>query len=428
MSSDAAISARSIGKDYFLGRSGRTASIAEIVAQRVRNPLRPRAERQRFTALEDISFDIQQGEVVGVIGKNGAGKSTLLKILSRIIWPDRGLIQIHGRVGALLEVGTGFHPELTGRENVYLNGAILGMKRRTIDARFEEISAFAGIPEFLDTPVKRYSSGMRVRLAFAVAAHLDPEVLIVDEVLSVGDLEFQAKCLAKMKAIASDEGRTVLYVSHKLETVEALCPRTILLEKGHLVFDGETDEALTCYLGTIPVATPGNAVGIFDLTEVDRSGAGLEPVFSRVELRPRSGPPSDTLRMGDSMSVHIGVDGLNAIDRPNLQVRVSADGGEFLFRINSRMLLINVPSQRAPAESIVIEFPSLPLTPGDYEIGLILRNGRGDTVDRVHGAARFRVVTSDRFGTGYEFSQRDGFFSIPWTWEVRPDDGSVEST
>jgi len=198
-------------------------------------------------ALKDVSFEIWPGEVVGIIGRNGAGKSTLLKILSRITEPTKGRVGLRGQVSSLLEVGTGFHPELTGRENIFLNGAILGMTRADIKKRFDEIVAFAEIEKFLDTPVKRYSSGMYVRLAFAVAAHLDPDILIVDEVLAVGDVEFQKKCLGKMQQVNSNMGRTVLFVSHNLSAVRALCHQGIVLNGGHLVFVGKIDEALAAY-------------------------------------------------------------------------------------------------------------------------------------------------------------------------------------
>jgi lipopolysaccharide transport system ATP-binding protein len=212
------------------------------------NGTSPRTE-DAFWALNDVSFDVRQGEVVGIIGRNGAGKSTLLKILSRITEPTRGTVSIHGRVASLLEVGTGFHPELTGRENVFLNGAILGMRRAEIKAKFDEIVAFAEVEKFLDTPVKRYSSGMYVRLAFAVAAHLEPEILIVDEVLAVGDANFQKKCLNKMQDVGK-EGRTVLFVSHSMPAVTRLCPRAILLDRGNVVSHGPAHQVISAYMSS----------------------------------------------------------------------------------------------------------------------------------------------------------------------------------
>jgi ABC-type polysaccharide/polyol phosphate transport system ATPase subunit len=208
----------------------------------------PNPNREEFWALKDVSFEIQQGEAIGVIGRNGAGKSTLLKILSQITEPTRGRIAIKGRVASLLEVGTGFHPELTGRENIYLNGSVLGMSRAEIKKKFDEIVAFAEVEKFLDTPVKRYSSGMYVRLAFSVAAHLEPEILIVDEVLAVGDSAFQKKCLGKMGDVATKEGRTVLFVSHSMQAVNQLTKRCILLSKGNIQFDGHTGKAIQLYL------------------------------------------------------------------------------------------------------------------------------------------------------------------------------------
>ncbi|MFS0515826.1 polysaccharide ABC transporter ATP-binding protein [Nostoc sp. UIC 10607] len=208
----------------------------------------PNPTREEFWALRDVSFDIQQGEAIGVIGRNGAGKSTLLKVLSRITEPTTGRIAIKGRVASLLEVGTGFHPELTGRENIYLNGSVLGMSRVEIKKKFDEIVAFAEVEKFLDTPVKRYSSGMYVRLAFSVAAHLEPEILIVDEVLAVGDSAFQKKCLGKMGDVATKEGRTVLFVSHSMQAIAQLTKRCILLSKGNVQFDGDTGKAVQLYL------------------------------------------------------------------------------------------------------------------------------------------------------------------------------------
>jgi lipopolysaccharide transport system ATP-binding protein len=247
MSSDAtpAIAVRGVSKRYFIGHRARPTTMAERVVQMVRHPF-ARDEREVLWALKNCSFDVARGDLVGIIGRNGAGKSTLLKLLSRITEPTEGEILMYGRVGALLEVGTGFHPELTGRENVFLNGTILGMRRREIAARFDEIVAFAEVERFLDTPVKHYSSGMYVRLAFAVAAHLEPEILIVDEVLAVGDSEFQRKCLGKMEEVAH-AGRTVLFVSHNMQAVSTLTTRTLVLDRGACVFDGTTADGIAHY-------------------------------------------------------------------------------------------------------------------------------------------------------------------------------------
>lgn len=238
-----AISIKNVSKKYVIGKQ-KDGSLRGTLAGMFSGG---KSDSEEFWALNDVSFDIQQGDVVGIIGKNGAGKSTLLKILSQITKPTTGSIEINGRVASLLEVGTGFHPELTGRENVYLNGTILGMTRKEVKAKFDEIVAFSGVEKFIDTPVKRYSSGMYVRLAFAVAAHLEPEILIIDEVLAVGDAEFQKKCLGKMKDVAG-EGRTVIFVSHDLKAVKDLCQTTVLLEKGSVKAIGETSKIVEFYL------------------------------------------------------------------------------------------------------------------------------------------------------------------------------------
>lgn len=252
------IQVENLGKKYVIGHQTqeRYTALRDVIANGVksigRRLLRPEQRKtahpayEEFWALKDISFEVKQGEVVGIIGRNGAGKSTLLKILSRITEPTTGRIRIKGRVASLLEVGTGFHPELTGRENIFLNGAILGMSRVEINRKFDEMVAFAEVERFLDTPVKRYSSGMYVRLAFAVAAHLEPEILVVDEVLAVGDARFQRKCLGKMKAVGS-EGRTVLFVSHNMPTITSLCQKCILLDAGEIAQMGATSDVVTSY-------------------------------------------------------------------------------------------------------------------------------------------------------------------------------------
>ena len=240
-----------VGKDYVLGAvTGNTLKDAIRLKRKGKaNDCAVEEHNKKFTALDDVSFKVRRGECVGIIGSNGAGKSTLLKIISRITAPTRGKVCIDGKVASMLEVGTGFHPELTGRENIYLNGSILGMKRNEIDSKIESIIEFSECAEFIDTPVKRYSSGMYVKLAFSVAAHLNADIMIMDEVLAVGDVSFQHKCLAKMKEIARTEGRTILYVSHNMDTISTLCDRCIVLNHGKLIFDGDVSSALRLYNG-----------------------------------------------------------------------------------------------------------------------------------------------------------------------------------
>ena len=285
--SDIAISVRGLGKAYTIRHAATRAptTLAEAMLERIRHPLGRTQEREEFWALRDVSFDVKRGEVVGVSGRNGAGKSTLLKVLSRITEPTTGEVDLYGRVGSLLEVGTGFHQELTGRENIFLNGAILGMTRAEIRREFDAIVDFSGVEKFLDTPVKRYSSGMYVRLAFAVAAHLRSEILIVDEVLAVGDAEFQGKCLGKMKEVAG-LGRTVFLVSHRLDFVIDLCSKGFLVRDVHLAFLGPARESVIRYTETatlVPADAPSvdsyrrrrRSVGVVDIVAVDIDGSGV---------------------------------------------------------------------------------------------------------------------------------------------------------
>ncbi|MEJ8813663.1 polysaccharide ABC transporter ATP-binding protein [Variovorax ureilyticus] len=253
MSSDLALSVRGLSKEYRIAHMAQHSRVTEAAFAALKSVFN-RQSYETFKALDDVSFDVKKGDVVGVVGRNGAGKSTLLKVLSRITEPTAGEVRLYGKVGSLLEVGTGFHPELTGRENIYLNGSILGMRERDIDRQFDAIVDFAEVERFLDTPVKRYSSGMYVRLAFAVAAHLNPEILIVDEVLAVGDTQFQQKCLGKMKDVSSQEGKTVLFVSHNIAAVKALCNKGLLLQNGRLMRQGTVDEVLAEYATRTPVA------------------------------------------------------------------------------------------------------------------------------------------------------------------------------
>lgn len=252
----AVIRAEQLSKRYVIGERRGYSMLRESIASAVRSPFkRARADarhdgsEQVMWALDDVSFDIPRGAIVGVIGRNGAGKSTLLKVLSRITKPTSGVVRLRGSVGSLLEVGTGFHPELTGRDNIYLNGAILGMKKSEIERKFSEIVGFSGVEQFIDTPVKHFSSGMQVRLAFAVAAHLEPEILLIDEVLAVGDAEFQKRCLGRMEEVGA-EGRTILFVSHNMQAVMRICPRVIFLDKGRIVHDGPSHDVVRTYLDT----------------------------------------------------------------------------------------------------------------------------------------------------------------------------------
>ena len=256
---------------------------------------------EKFLALDDVSFEVKKGEALGIIGHNGAGKSTLLKLLSRVTAPTKGTIRYNGRIASMLEVGTGFHPELTGRENVYMNGAILGMTKAEIDRKFHQIVEFAEMEQFIDTPVKRYSSGMYVKLAFAVAAHLDSEIMVMDEVLAVGDMKFQQKCLGRMGDAANSEGRTVLYVSHNMNTIRQLCTRCIVLDHGKVVFDGDTETAIGVYSRIMSQ----ELCQIVDLSELVHSGVPAVPVLKMMEMR--FDKPNATYYVGDRMQIQFHV-------------------------------------------------------------------------------------------------------------------------
>ncbi len=301
------IEIKNIGKKYnIVHQKGGYVALRDVLTNIFKNPFRFLKKKtqeltgtevkEEFWALKDVSFNINKGEVIGIIGRNGAGKSTLLKVLSKITPPTTGEIKIRGRVSSLLEVGTGFHPELTGRENIFLNGAILGMQQKEIVKKFEDIVTFAGVEKFLDTPVKYYSSGMYVRLAFAVAAHMDPDILIVDEVLAVGDAEFQKKCLGKMNEVTKKEGRTILFVSHNMSAIQNLCSRTVLLEHGKVVMFDETEKVINYYLNN---NNTSNAVTEFDVNP------NKDLQISKVTMVDSSGAPSARIPIGERFSVKI---------------------------------------------------------------------------------------------------------------------------
>ena len=315
-------------------------------------------------ALNDINIDIFAGNAIGIIGRNGAGKSTLLKILSRITTPTQGTIKINGRIASLLEVGTGFHQELTGRENVYLNGAILGMRRHEISAKIEEIVEFAGIQSFFDTPVKRYSSGMYLKLAFSVAAHLDPEVLVVDEVLAVGDFEFQRKCIGKMKEVSDQQGRTILFVSHNMGAIEMLCKRVILLEDGSVSFDGNTGIAINKYLAN------NKLMSLKNLSDrKDRRGNG-KVFMNSIKLFDLDGCEIYQVRSGQSFKIHFIYEVREAIPMPGMLyfgVDISTTGDVNLIQHHNR-LTHNSLADYTNSDTVVFTIYDLPLVEGEYNL------------------------------------------------------------
>jgi len=374
-SNDIAVSVRGLNKAYTIAhQSTKHSTFAEALIDRVRHPFR-REEREIFDALKDVSFDIKKGEVVGVIGRNGAGKSTLLKILSRITEPTSGEIDLYGRVGSLLEVGTGFHPELTGRENIFLNGAILGMSRAEIRRQFDAIVDFSGVERFLDTPVKRYSSGMYVRLAFAVAAHLESEVMVVDEVLAVGDSEFQRKCLGKMKDVASS-GRTVLFVSHHMQSVNVLCTQALYLAGGQVVYHGEVGHAIDLYAKSFETAKRTSE------SAQHRAGTG-EVRFAEVT------PSREFFSCGEEKVIRFRLQRIRPfVGKFFVSCLLVNEIGAEIVQCDSRLVEFWLEEADAHEGELVIRTPWL--KPGDYRVNFFLCNA--GIVDRFEDACRLTVI------------------------------------
>jgi lipopolysaccharide transport system ATP-binding protein len=391
--SQTVIRVEQLGKKYLLAhQAGGYTTLREQLTEQTkafyRHLRQPRgkressARRQEFWALEDVCFEVKAGDRLGIIGRNGAGKSTLLKILSRITDPTRGRVAIKGRVASLLEVGTGFHPELTGRENIYLNGAILGMSKVEIKHKFDEIVAFAEVEKFLDTPVKRYSSGMYVRLAFAVAAHLEPEVLVVDEVLAVGDLQFQQKCLGKMEQVGK-EGRTVLFVSHNLGTIQTLCNRAVLLSQGKVLVDDKPSVAVSHYLRNLEAASNQSLSD-----RQDRYGKGPERL-EHIEISTGGSYPSPTLATGYPARFAFYVTSIC----PGLSCcfTVYDQHGQPVTYFDSAIHSYeDVVDAKQKLFQFICEVEELPLIPGRYRINAALMR-TGEIVDDVKAAAFFEV-------------------------------------
>jgi lipopolysaccharide transport system ATP-binding protein len=341
--------------------------------------------REDFWALKEVNFEVEQGEVVGLIGRNGAGKSTLLRILSRITEPTQGRVEIDGRVASLLEVGTGFHPELTGRENIFLNGAILGMTRRETRKKFDEIVDFAGVAKFLDTPVKRYSSGMYVRLAFAVAAHLEPEILLVDEVLAVGDAAFQEKCLGKMDRVA-EEGRTVLIVSHNMSTIQQLCKTCILLRNGQIYKTGDPAEVVSEYL------SDANLESDLDIRKwEDRRGSG-EARLVRLTMADETGSPTSVFPFGGIMRFILEAEVYEALMDPSFGVAIHASSGEPILDLQSAHNGLRL-GKVVGTVRIQGTFPNIGLYPGKYFLSpWIMDAGTQKTIDFPRMCCNIQIV------------------------------------
>jgi lipopolysaccharide transport system ATP-binding protein len=425
MAEDVVIRTEGLGKKYLIGHQAereRYVALRDVLARGARDFWRKTVGTARgraiiagdtveeFWALKDVSFEVRRGEVLGIIGRNGAGKSTLLKILSRITEPSTGRVVIKGRVASLLEVGTGFHPELTGRENIYLNGAILGMTHAEIRRKFDEIVAFAEVESFLDTPVKRYSSGMYVRLAFAVAAHLEPEILIVDEVLAVGDAEFQKKCLGKMGEVSRREGRTVLFVSHNLPSVEVLCTRCVLISSGRLSCEGSPSTVIHQYLAASRVKTEGDTL-LFPLRR-----QLTRPYLLSVEILDESGNPKTIIQTWDYVVFRVRYYSPVAIDRGSVVISLSTIDGRSVGLLSTR------PDQEFEVQfqegENVIDciIPKLPLSAGDYQFGAALAIPNVEWLDKQLESHVITVHPKNVYNASLAPTLARGILALDYSW------------
>lgn len=414
-----AIDARGLGKRYRIGRV-RTNSTKGSIGKRLLSPFaylastfREPDEDEILWALKDVSFQVSHGEVIGIVGSNGAGKSTLLKVLSRITEPTTGKVTLLGRAGSLLEVGTGFHPELTGRENIYLSGAILGMRRAEIDAKFDEIVAFAETERFLDTQVKRYSSGMYVRLAFAVAAHLDPEILMIDEVLAVGDAAFQKKCLGKMGDVATT-GRTVLFVSHNMVAIQNLCQRALWLDEGRVVERGRPSDVVSSYL-----AATNESLLNREWPDIATAPGNERIRVKAVRIRPKDGAAGDRLTMGSPIDVEVEFWNLEPDATLLLGWRFFTENQAIAFTTSSGEFASDFAGARLESGLFrgTCHVPAHLLNEGGYELRLYIYQDRGKVIYRMDEALSFEVVnTGDR--PGYRYDREPGAVRPLLSWDT----------
>jgi len=410
------IKVENLSKQYrIVARQAPYSTLRDSITEALRDPfgwLRRNGNREdgAIWALKDISFEVKPGEVVGVIGRNGAGKSTLLKVLSRITEPTTGQVDIYGRVGSLLEVGTGFHPELSGRENVYLNGAILGMKKTEIERKFDEIVAFAEIEKFIDTPVKYYSTGMYMRLAFAVAAHLESEILIVDEVLAVGDSTFQKKCLGKMGEVAS-EGRTVFFVSHNMAAVQKLCQRALLLKGGGLDQQGDVETVLANYLSDAFRSSDG----VFDFSFHPTRSSMHEPVIRGLVLSSEAGQATTHFYPDDSLVAEITLESKRVITEPRVAIAIEDQNGSRIMTVASYFQHQKL-SSIYKRQKVKCTIPCLGLGSGNYLISVSIGDKYHGLLDSINNAAWFDVGWRNNYGNGESYSAVYGPVLKQSTW------------
>ena len=408
-----AIAVEKVSKKFVLGALQRDTMLRERLISMLSAPFRRRSALNVLWALRDVSFRVDAGEVVGIIGRNGAGKSTLLKVLSKITYPTSGEVHVSGRIASLLEVGTGFHEELTGRENIYLNGSILGMKHGEVAAKLDSMVEFAGVAQFLDTPIKRYSTGMRLRLGFAVAAHLDPDVLIVDEVLAVGDAGFQRKCLNAMDGLRSG-GRTVLFVSHNMAAVENLCSRCIWIDAGKVVMDGAPREVIEAYMNTFANAREAMA----DLRSVkDRRGSG-EIRYTGVEYLNTAGEPLQVVRSGDSLIIRFHYHANKPIPFPSFGFRLYTEFGTLVTDTSTWHHAIDIPLVPPGDGYIDLHIDFLNLLPARYYFSLWITGAASPVHDNIEYCAQLEVELSNVYSSGRMLDSRSGIVFFPQRWKV----------
>jgi lipopolysaccharide transport system ATP-binding protein len=405
------IEIQSLSKRYRLGRAQHEQMLRERLAAMIRRPFGRSSAAESVWALRDVSFDADEGEVIGIIGRNGAGKSTLLKILSRITHPTSGSARVNGRVAALLEVGTGFHDELTGRENIYLNGSILGMRKREVEDRFDAIVDFSGVEQFIDTPIKHYSSGMRLRLGFAVAAHLEPDVLIVDEVLAVGDAGFQKKCISTMEGLRRN-GRTVLFVSHNLAAVENLCSRGIWIDAGTVKMDADAKQVIAAYMESFLGERPSGS----DLTTIEsRLGTG-EIRFTRLEFLSPDGTACAMIRSGDSVVFRFHFRASVAIRDPSFGFRLFSQMGTLITESGNWHHGIHIPKVEPGSGHIDVEIESLNLIAGQYSLSLWITGTSDKHVYDGDVRTSLDIEAADVYRSGRMLNSSHGITYFPQRW------------
>ncbi len=405
--SDVVIKAEGIGKKYIIRHEGQEsyAALREVIQQKTKSAFSSnRPAKEEFWALKDISFEVRQGEAIGIIGRNGAGKSTLLKILSRITEPTEGRVVLNGQTSSLLEIGTGFHPELTGRENIFLNGAVLGMARAEIKKKFDAIVDFSGVEKFLDTPVKRYSSGMYLRLAFAIAAYLEPDILIVDEVLAVGDAEFQKKCLGKMDEVSRNDGRTVLFVSHDMRAIQRLCTKLIYLKDGRLDFQGTVEEGINVYAGSL--RSPADERNhLFANRNKDNKKAWI----TGFEVQPAD--DKKTLR------ISVFIESIERMERTEIAAGINDALGTRIITLHSRFMDRQFNLEKGTNEFICV-VSDLVLKPGSYTMAIFLGN-KYETLDYLDNPVDFELPDHSFYPAGIVPDASQGYLMANHSWTLK---------